>query len=119
MPYRTKMSDWKKNKAKEMRKKPTRAEERLWDFLHYRKLDGLKFRQQAPMLGYIVDFYCPAIKLVVEVDGSIHEKQIEKDQARDDFITKCGMRVLRVKNEEVFYEIENVLDKIRGVRGRL
>lgn len=112
--FNSKMSIWKKDKAKEMRRHPTRAEERFWQILKGKKLAGLKFRRQSPMLGYIVDFYCPSIKLVIEVDGSIHERTQARDKHRDEFMNKCGFTVLRFTNDQIFEQLGMVLEKIKA-----
>ncbi|HEY9766381.1 MAG TPA: DUF559 domain-containing protein, partial [Chroococcales cyanobacterium] len=64
-------------RAREFRKEPTPSESLLWEALRKGRLDGRRFRQQQPIGHFIVDFYCPSEKLVVEVDGPIHEQQTE------------------------------------------
>ena len=65
---------------------------------------------------YIVDFYCPEEKLVVELDGAQHleEKNLEYDKKRDDYLSSLGLYVLRFKNEEVLYGVDNILGSIKG-----
>lgn len=97
--------------AKEMRANPTPSEAMLWQRLVSRRL-GLKFRQQAIVRGWIVDFWCPAAKLVVEVDGPIHEGRVEYDQNRDAVMGEMGIEVLRVTNREVEEDLDGVCTRI-------
>lgn len=83
----------------------------LWQRLVSRRL-GLKFRQQAIVRGWIVDFWCPAAKLVVEVDGPIHEGRVEYDQNRDAVMGEMGIEVLRVTNREVEEDLDGVCTRI-------
>jgi len=80
----------------------TSSEKRLWSFLRNRSLHGLKFRRQQPIDGYIADFCCLESKLVIELDGSIHNKkdQQEYDQERDAHLRDQGFRILRFSNDE-------------------
>src|SRR4051794_13376035 len=87
--------------AKQLRRGMTGAEKRLWQQLRANRFHGLQFRRQQVIDGFIADFYCHALKLVIEVDGPIHEHQIEYDQERDYVITGRGLTILRVTNDEV------------------
>ena len=87
--------------AKRLRHEPTPAEVALWKRLRGRKLDGYKFRRQHPIGACIVDFYCASSKLVVEVDGPIHDDQRERDKSREKLLDEYGYRVMRIRNEEV------------------
>lgn len=98
--------------ARELRKEMTRAEKILWEHLRGHRLDGFKFRRQAPMGHFIADFYCPKCKLIVEIDGDIHDVQIEQDKLRTEEMESFGYRVIRFKNEQVEKEIESVLNSI-------
>jgi very-short-patch-repair endonuclease len=106
--------------ARELRKRQTPQEEKLWQYLRNRKLNGLKFYRQRPIIyGYagrylffIADFYCPEKKLVIELDGAIHRYQKEYDEQRDIIIRQMGIFVLRIKNDEL-NDIVRVLEKIR------
>lgn len=98
--------------ARYMRKNPTTAEAHLWRALRGRRCNGLKFRRQHPIGQFIVDFYCAAHKLVVEVDGEIHTKQTEYDQARTEQLESFGCQVLRVSNEQVLNDLQYVLKHI-------
>ncbi|MCB0398804.1 MAG: leucine--tRNA ligase [Winogradskyella sp.] len=98
-------------RAKEMRANPTDAEAALWAQLKGKKL-GVKFRQQHLIGDYIVDFVCLDKKLIVEVDGKIHDYQIEADEERTVRLENDYYKVIRFKNEEVLGDIDSVLIKI-------
>lgn len=100
--------------ARQFRKEPTKSEAALWQALRGRKLDGLKFRRQQPIGNFIVDFYNSAYRLVVEVDGSVHDSQVEIDHVRQEILEQLGLKVLRVKAEEVEKNLSSVLEKIRS-----
>jgi very-short-patch-repair endonuclease len=97
-------------RAKELRRQATPAEKILWEYLRDRRLLGLKFRRQHPLGTYIVDFYCPAFRLVVEIDGEIHRYQEVDDQARTDQLEEKGYKVIRFWNFEVEQNLDTVLD---------
>lgn len=105
------------NEARELRQNQTPAEEFLWQLLRNKKLNGLKFRRQHQIGSYITDFYCHEKKLIVELDGEVHnnpERQ-KHDSTRDKYLTASGFKILRFKNEEVFNNTEDVLQKIAGL----
>lgn len=108
-----------KQRAKELRKIPTTAEQILWSSLRSRKLCGLKFKRQHPIGPCIADFYCAQHGLVVELDGSIHRQQVEYDAERTAYLTSCGLQVIRVQNEEVENDLERVLGKIAVACGMI
>ncbi len=97
--------------AREMRNDPTLAEERLWQELRKEQL-GVKFRRQHAIEHFIVDFYAAKSALVIEVDGPIHERQMEYDALRQAFLESLGLRVLRFKNDDVLENIHGVLEVI-------
>jgi very-short-patch-repair endonuclease len=99
--------------AREMRREPTLAEDVLWEALRGRRLDGLRFRRQHPVGRFVLDFYCPIHKLVVEVDGDVHDTQQERDAERTAVIEAHGYRVIRFRNEEVMQNLPRVLARIR------
>jgi very-short-patch-repair endonuclease len=99
-------------RAKELRKEATPAEKILWERLRDRRLGGFKFRRQAPMGNVIADFYCAECKLIAEIDGDIHDFQVEEDALRTKQIESFGYRVIRFRNEKVLSDIESVLIKI-------
>lgn len=110
----------KLEQAKAQRRHMTPAEKRLWTQLRGNRLDGLHFRRQQIIAGFIVDFYCHAADLVVEVDGPVHRSQNEYDAERSRVLAEHGLRVLRVRNDEVVDNLDDVLTRIReACRGDL
>lgn len=103
--------------AKELRGKQTLAEDILWEYLRGRRLDGLKFRRQHPILKYVADFYCHEKKLVIELDGSVHETEVNKDydQARTNCLADLNVTVIRFRNDEVIHRLEFVISEIRRI----
>ncbi len=101
--------------AKDSRQEPTSAEELLWRNLKNRKLDDLKFRRQHPLHKYIADFYCHEKKLIVEIDGGIHNKSEnrEYDQTRDQHLIELGYKIMRVTNDDVLKNMSATLRKIK------
>ena len=99
-----------------LRKTETTSERILWKKLRGKKLDGFRFRQQHGYGPYILDFYCPALRLCIELDGEVHEQERVKlkDEDRTSFLRQQRIHVLRIKNEEVETNIEEVLKKIRN-----
>jgi len=81
--------------------------------LRNRQLGGFKFRRQQPIGAFIADFYCASSRLIVEIDGGIHNSQRESDSLRVQQLTERGYQVIRFTNEEVEREIEIVLGKIK------
>jgi very-short-patch-repair endonuclease len=105
------------DQARSLRRSGTGAEQDLWYRLRAGRLDGLKFRRQHPIPPYIVDFYCDALKLVVEIDGSQHNEDV--DGARIHFLLNLGLRVLRFWDNEVLQQTDAVLEAIlRAVHDR-
>jgi very-short-patch-repair endonuclease len=102
--------------SKALRQKQTEAEDIMWQCLRNRKILGFKFRRQHPLDKYIADFYCYEVKLVVEVDGGIHNRleNREYDKGRSDELRELGITVIRFTNEEVSDHLEMVLNVIRG-----
>ncbi|MFZ5886831.1 MAG: endonuclease domain-containing protein [Chloroflexota bacterium] len=100
--------------ARQFRKEPTRSEAMLWQALRGKKLDGIKFRRQQPIGNFVVDFYNSVYRLVVEVDGSVHDSQIELDRERQTILEQLGLNVLRVKSEDVEKNLSSVLETIRS-----
>lgn len=90
----------------------TPAERTLWQALKGKKLAGLKFRAQHSVGPFILDFYCPARKLVVEVDGDIHATQADYDKAREQQLNEFNYRVIRFQNEEIMKDLSSVLTRI-------
>src|SRR4029077_14693065 len=107
-------------RAKRLRRICPPTEEALWEHLRDRKLLGLKFRRQVPIGPYVADFYCYELKLVLELDGSIHEEdsQICHDRNRDANLEALGFRILRFTNREVHDHLEALLGTIRRLYQR-
>ncbi len=101
-------------RIRELRRKATPAEERLWSHLRDRRLAGFKFRFQTWLGPFIADFLCKQARLIVEVDGSQHAERARKDAERSAYLAAEGYRVLRFWNNEVLHETEAVLDAIRA-----
>lgn len=102
--------------ARELRQNSTEAEMKLWKALRNRKLLNLKFRRQHPIDSYIVDFYCHEKKIIIEVDGNIHNLPDEKkfDQFRENKLKQLGLNIVRFKNEEVLNNLDSVLKKLHS-----
>jgi leucyl-tRNA synthetase len=100
--------------AKQNRKDATAAEDKLWQHVRNRKLKGHKFRRQHPVAGYIPDFVCIERKLIVEVDGGYHEEEAQKnfDISRSKWLEEHDYKIIRVTNNEVIENVQNVLKKI-------
>jgi len=99
-------------RARELRRVMTPAEARLWDGLRGWKV--AKFRRQHPLERFILDFYCPAARLCVEVDGGVHDVLEERDAARTAHLATLGIRVIRFRNEEVLSDCAAVLLRIES-----
>jgi len=100
---------------REMRAQPTLEEDLLWQRLRNRQIAGLKFRRQHAIDRFIADFYCAEAKLVVEVDGEVHERTRERDRARTEILEALGFRVLRITNADVRNSIGFVLARISAI----
>lgn len=99
-------------RAKELRQQMTPAEKALWQRLRRKQLNGLKFRRQHPLGPFIADFYCGAHRLVIEIDGGVHDAQAERDQARTEQFEAYGYHVIRFTNAQIEQDIEAVLAEI-------
>jgi very-short-patch-repair endonuclease len=105
-----------KSRARDMRRALTDAERKLWRALRDRRMQSLKFRRQAPVGPYIVDFLCLAHKLVVEADGSQHAEN-RRDAARDAWLGREGYKVLRFGNRDILTAQDSVLATIATACG--
>jgi very-short-patch-repair endonuclease len=111
-------------RVRELRHQQTEAEKAAWHLLRDRRV-GLKFRRQYPIENYVVDFYCSELRLAVELDGGVHSQpsQMKKDAAKDAFLGKVGVRVLRLPNGLVTEDREGFVRKVRdaaeAVRGKM
>jgi len=104
-----------KKRRKNLRNNPTQAEAFLWGYLKNSQLDGRKFRRQSSIRNFIVDFYCPEERLVIELDGDFHfdEKVIKDDERRSKILEREGLKVIRFENQEILLNLESVLTKIK------
>jgi very-short-patch-repair endonuclease len=104
----------KLDRARELRRDMTPAEKILWQELRGNKL-GVHFRRQQIIAGFIVDFYCHRAGLVIELDGDIHEEEIQQksDVMRDKALTELGLRTVRFRNEQVLKDLSQVIGRIR------
>ena len=101
--------------ARQLRQTATRAEDVLWQALRGRRLQGLKFKRQVPVLAYTVDFFCFDRKLVVEIDGQQHDWFATYDANRTAEIEQHGLTVIRFRNEDVLNDLDAVLEAITTV----
>ncbi|WP_370592806.1 endonuclease domain-containing protein [Roseivirga sp. E12] len=105
-----------KERRKHLRNNGTSAEATLWTLLSNKQLEGRKFRRQHSIKNYIVDFYCPSEKLIVELDGDVHFSAagVQYDRKRDEELRELGFKIIRIENEDVFLATMAVLDKIKN-----
>ena len=98
--------------ARGFRKNPTDAEQTLWQAIRSRKI-GYEFRRQHPLHGFVVDFYCYELMLVIEVDGSIHNTTLERDKLKDQVLVSNSYHVMRFSNDLVLNHLPSVIEKIK------
>jgi very-short-patch-repair endonuclease len=100
--------------AYDLRNSMTDAEKALWERLRKRQLAGFRFRRQHPVNEFIVDFFCYEKNLVIEVDGGVHNDkyQMERDNEKSIILNRLGLKVLRFRNEEIFNDMDSVLNSI-------
>ncbi|MDY6458157.1 endonuclease domain-containing protein [Acinetobacter faecalis] len=103
-----------KQASRDLRNNMTDAEKLLWSWLRNKQILGLQFYRQKPILNFIVDFYCPAVNLVIECDGSQHftEDGLEADRVRDEALAQLGLKVLRFDNGQVMGQIDDVVEVV-------
>ena len=107
----------KLQRAWEFRREMTPEEQMLWRQLRGNRLNGIHFRRHCVIAGYIVDFFCHAAGLVVEVDGAIHEGREQEDRERDRVLSTRGFHVLRFSNEQLRHDLEAVMARIADQAG--
>jgi very-short-patch-repair endonuclease len=102
--------------ASELRKDETEAEKKLWSKLCKNQIMGLQFRRQHPINIFVADFYCPKIKLVIEVDGSIHDiyEYAEHDIGRSEILNDFGITVIRFTNEQILNDLAETVKQIES-----
>ena len=98
-----------------MRKIETRAEKLLWIRLRNRQVAGFKFRRQHPIGYFVSDFYCHEIKLIIELEGKIHDKKEQKeyDKLRKELIETWGYKIINFRNRQIYNDIENVMQCVK------
>lgn len=103
-----------KQHSRKLRNNMTEAEKKLWSNIRMKKL-GCWFYRQKPVGDYIVDFYCPRSRLVIEVDGGQHfiDETIEYDRTRDGYLSSLGLKVLRSTNTDILTNINGVVERIK------
>jgi len=106
-----------KQAARELRREATRSERLLWDALRGSRLAGLKFRRQYPLGRFVLDFYCPAIRLAVEIDGDIHDTIQVADKERQTMLESIGIRFVRLPAELVESDLDAALAAIKQAGG--
>lgn len=99
-------------RARALRQGQTPAEDIFWELVRNRQLLGCKFRRQHQIGNYIVDFYCYEARLVIELDGPVHEGHEDLDKRRDDYLISLGNTVLRLTNENFLADPQAMLEKI-------
>ena len=104
-----------KERRRELRKNQTDVERLLWKQIRNKNFFGLKFFRQYSVGAYIVDFYCPKLKLAIELDGGQHAEEGNKeyDKIRTDYLKSMGIKVMRFWNNDVIHNIEGVLEEIK------
>jgi very-short-patch-repair endonuclease len=101
--------------AKKFRRVMTPAERKLWSRLRSNQVEGWHFRKQQVVAGFIVDFICCRAKVVVEVDGEIHDYTVKDDELKDKVLAEKGFRVVRIKNRQIFSDMNQVIETIAKV----
>lgn len=103
------------NKRRILRRNQTYAEKLLWNHLRNKQL-GYKFRRQVSIGSYVVDFYCPKVKLAIEIDGNSHyePKAITYDKIRTEWINYLGIRIIRFTNQEVYDNADDIVSIIKN-----
>jgi very-short-patch-repair endonuclease len=110
--------------ARYLRKNMTMAERRLWHAIRRKSINGKRFLRQHYIQHfksrnteqfYIADFYCHELKLIVEVDGKVHEEQIEYDKIKDDTLKELGYNVVRFTNDQVINNLEDVVSRLKAI----
>ena len=113
MSERTNNTSNLKSRRRELRTHGTPAEASMWKYLKGRQVGGLLFRRQFSIDHYILDFYCPEAKVALELDGEVHNRQIEKDLLRDkDLKERFGIQVIRYENRHVFERPQQIIDDL-------
>ncbi len=112
LPYNKNLKQY----SRQLRENMTDAERKLWAKIRRKQVEGYQFYRQKPVGDYVVDFFCPRAKLVIEVDGRQHlsDEMAEYDRIRDEYMSSLGLRVLRFTNTDVLTHIDGVIKSIEG-----
>jgi very-short-patch-repair endonuclease len=102
----------KTERARRLRVDATDVERRLWQKLRSAQIDGASFRRQHPAGRYILDFYCPALRLAIELDGGQHAQAVQQDRVRDEWLAQRGVMILRFWNSDVTENLNGMLEVI-------
>ena len=107
--------------GRQFRQSQTEAEKELWRLIRNKKINGLQFRRQHPLGNYIADFYCHEKRLVIELDGEIHDtnEQAKRDNERTILMNRSNITVIRLRNEEVLNDSKLVIKKIKNVSNNI
>ena len=105
-----------KRKRQYLRNNATKAERMLWEELKNNRI-GFKFRRQHGIKGYIVDFYCPKLKLIVELDGMVHDfrKQRERDYLKEKELEKLNFKIIRYNNFDIIENIDEIMTNLKNI----
>ena len=110
---RTKNTEDLKPFRRDLRKHGTPAEAYIWGYLKNRQAGGLRFRRQFSVDQYILDFYCPEVRVALELDGEVHNAQIEHDRERDKYLSeRYGIVVVRYENRHVFERPQQIIQEL-------
>jgi very-short-patch-repair endonuclease len=113
--FLVRMKEAKKVFARQLRKEQTKAEKIVWEQIRNRKFRGLKFRRQHVIEGFVLDFYCPEVRLGIEVDGGVHLKRKDYDELRQEVIESEGITIVRITNRELLGRKRSILEKLNNV----
>ena len=112
IPYKRKLTEL----ARQNRNNPSSAEKKVWyEVLSRKQFEGYKFTRQKPLGGYIIDFYCSKLQLVIEIDGDSHAENAEYDEVRTNILKRYGLKVLRYTNRDVMSNIEGVYQDLMQI----
>ncbi|MFH1683962.1 MAG: endonuclease domain-containing protein [Candidatus Margulisiibacteriota bacterium] len=113
------MKEAKKQFARMLRKEQTKSEKTVWELIRNRKFGGFKFRRQHVVEGFILDFYCHELRIGIEVDGSVHLKQKDYDELRQEIIESEGINIIRITNRDIMERTNKaILKKIEKMINR-
>lgn len=113
------VTDDKRQFARQLRHEMTPQEAKVWEAVRGRRLGGFKFRRQQVIDGFIADFYCAEVGVVIELDGAVHDDQAEYDANRDRVLTERRLTVIRVRNERIGHELTAVVREVEALCRRL